>query len=193
MTISRTTATPRTTVIAHAQQILADQPIFLDTETTGLDQRAEIVEIALIAHDGTVLLDSLVKPTRRISYDATRVHNISNEMVADAPTWAELWPQVQALLSGRRVGIYNAEFDLRMIQQSHAAHKIADGSAGSRAFCIMKLYAEFYGERSGQRGNKWQSLEKAARQCGIALPNSHRAGADALLARAVLEYMAGAV
>ncbi len=161
-------------VIQRAQTILADRPLYLDTETTGLDGRAEIVEIALIDHD------------------ATRVHNISDAMVADAPTWAELWPQVQTLLAGRRVGIYNAEFDLRMIAQSHAAHKVADTAAGSNAFCIMKLYAEFFGEQGSYGDFKWQSLDKAARQCRIQLPNSHRAGADARLARAVLEAMAEA-
>ena len=180
----------RAAAIARARLILADRPLYLDTETTGLDARAEIVEIALIDHDGSVLLDSLVKPTRRIPWDATKVHHISDAMVADAPTWAELWPQVQALLNGRRVGIYNAEFDLRMIAQSHGAYKVADTAAGSNAFCIMKLYAEFFGERGGYGNFKWQSLDKAARQCGIGLPNSHRAGADALLARTVLEAMA---
>lgn len=179
-------------VIQRAQAILADRPLYLDTETTGLDKRAEIVEVALIDHDGAVLLDSLVKPTRRIPWDATRVHHINDAMVADAPTWAELWPQIQVLLNGRRVGIYNAEFDLRMIAQSHAAHKVADTNAGSNAFCIMKLYAEFFGEQGSYGDFRWQSLEKAARQCRIQLPNSHRAGADALLARAVLEAMAGA-
>jgi len=182
----------QTAVIQRAQAILADCPLYLDTETTGLDKRAEIVEIALVDHDGAVLLDSLVKPTRRIPWDATQVHHISDAMVADAPTWAELWPQIQVLLNGRRVGIYNAEFDLRMIAQSHTAHKVADTAAGSNAFCIMKLYAEFFGEQGSYGDFKWQSLEKAARQCGIDLPNSHRAGADALLARAVLEAMAGA-
>ena len=182
----------RIAATARARQILADRPLYLDTETTGLDPRAEIVEIALIDHDGTVLLDTLVKPTRRIPWDATRVHNITDAMVANAPTWAELWPQIQPLLSGRRVGIYNAEFDLRMIAQSHAAHKVADTAAGSNAFCIMKLYAEFFGERGSYGDYKWQGLDKAARQCGIDLPNSHRAGADALLTRAVLEFVAKA-
>ncbi len=177
-------------IVQRAQAILVSHPVYLDTETTGLDARAEIVEIALVDHNGSVLLDSLVKPTRRIPWDATRVHHITDEMVAGAPTWAELWPQVQAILHGRRVGIYNAEFDLRMITQSHAAHKVAETAAGSNAFCIMKLYAEFFGERGSYGDYKWQGLDKAARQCGIDLPNSHRAGADARLARAVLEYMA---
>ena len=183
--------TPRAAAIARARQILADRPLFLDTETTGLDARAEIVEIALVDHDGSVALESLVRPTRRIPRDATRVHGIDDRMVAGAPTWAELWPQVQTLLAGRRVGIYNAEFDLRMIAQSHTAHRVSDTAAGSNAFCIMKLYAEFFGERGGYGDYKWQGLDKAARQCGIGLPNSHRAGADALLARAVLEAVAG--
>ncbi len=183
-------STSRTSAIAKAERFLARQPLFLDTETTGLDPRAEIVEIALIDHDGSVLLDSLVKPTRRIPNDATRVHNISNEMVADAPTWVELWPQVQVLLAGRSVGIYNADFDLRMIQQSHAAHGVLDGVASATGFCIMKLYAEFYGEPGRNGDFRWQGLDKAARQCRIDLPNSHRAQADALLARAVLHFMA---
>lgn len=181
----------RTVAIARAQQLLADQPLFLDTETTGLDPRAEIVEIALVDHDGAVLLDSLVKSTRPIPWDATRIHRITDEMVADAPTWAELWPQVQALLTGRRVGIYNAEYDLRLIQQSHAAHRLVERTAGSNAFCIMKLYAEFFGEPGRYGDFRWQSLDKAARQCRIGLPNSHRAAADAQLARAVLLHMAG--
>lgn len=181
-----------TAAIARARQLLADRPLFLDTETTGLDPRAEIVEIALVDHDGSLVLESLIRPTRRIPRDATLVHGISNEMVADAPTWADLWPQVQALLIGRRVGIYNAEFDLRMIAQSHAAHRVIDRAAGSSAVCIMKLYAEFFGERSSYGDYRWQSLDKAARQCGIDLPNSHRAAADARLARAVLAHMARA-
>lgn len=183
---------PRAAAVARARQLLADQPIYLDTETTGLDPRAEIVEIALIDHDGAVLLDSLVKPTRPIPYEATRVHRISDGMVADAPTWAELWPQIQALLNGRRVGIYNAEFDLRMIAQSHAAYRVAERAAGSNAFCVMKLYAEFFGERSSYGDYKWQSLDRAARQCRLTLPNSHRAGDDARLTRALLLHMAEA-
>lgn len=99
---------------------------------------------------------------------------------------------MQALLNGRRVGIYNAEYDLRLIQQSHVAHRIAEKAAGSNAFCIMKLYAEFFGQRGSYGGYRWQSLDKAARQCRIRLPNSHRAAADAQLARAVLLHMTGA-
>ena len=43
----------------------------LDTETTGLDNQAEIVEISIIAQQGQVVLDTLVKPLRPIPADAT--------------------------------------------------------------------------------------------------------------------------
>ena len=52
----------RQQAILRAQQLLAQQPIYLDTETTGVRSNAEIVEICLVDHDGTVILDSLVRP-----------------------------------------------------------------------------------------------------------------------------------
>jgi DNA polymerase-3 subunit epsilon len=55
----------------------------------------------------------------------------------------------------------------------------------------MRLYAQFYGEWDPMRNSyRWQKLEDAGRQCGIAMPNSHRALEDALLAKAVLEHIA---
>ena len=112
-------------------------------------------------------------------------------MVQAAPSWAELWPAVKAALSGQSVCIFNADFDIRLIRQSHRQAGLGDQPAGMTAFCIMKLYAEFYGDWNASRGSfRWQSLEAAGRQCGLALPNAHRAEADALLARAVLLHMA---
>jgi DNA polymerase-3 subunit epsilon len=160
------------------------RPVFLDTETTGLDFRAEIVEICLIDVDECVLFDSLVKPSRPIPPDATRVNGITNEMVRFAPTWREIWLKVEETMRGRHVGIYNEEFDVRMIEQTNRIYGIPWHSRQCSTFCIMKLYARFYGR------DRWQSLQNAGRQCRISLPNSHRARADSLLARRVLQFMA---
>lgn len=180
----------RRIAIAQAQIELNKQPIYLDTETTGLKQTDQIVEICLLDHDGTVLLDSLVKPTVKIPPDATRVHHITDAMVADAPTWPELWPQLEPILAQRRSAIYNAEYDLRLLQQSHRAHGLMWSTPVS-SFCVMKLYAQFRGEwNSRSRSYRWYSLEDARRQCGLDLPNAHRACADTLLTRAVLHWLA---
>ena len=46
----------------------------LDTETTGLYDDAEIVEISIIDENGGVLLDTLVKPLKPIPAEATAIH-----------------------------------------------------------------------------------------------------------------------
>jgi hypothetical protein len=92
---------------------------------------------------------------------------------------------VEAILSERAVGIYNADFDLRMLRQTHRANGLPWRSPEMQPFCIMRLYADFRGTR------RFASLEEAGRQLGILLPNSHRARADSELARAVLRRMAG--
>jgi hypothetical protein len=58
-------------------------------------------------------------------------------------------------------------------------------------FDLLKLYAEFRGEWDAKRRSyRYQSLDSAGNQCGIILPNAHRATADTLLTRAILFYMA---
>ncbi len=167
--------------------------MFLDTETTGHDERAEIVEIYVLDHDGSVLVDTLVKPQRRIPEDVIRIHNITNELVADAPKWPEVWPSVERAIRDRAVGIYNADFDIRMMQQTHQFNWLRWDLSDDAFFCIMKLYAKFFGDWNPARQSfRWQSLENTGRQCSLSLANIHRAKDDTLLARAVLQHMADA-
>lgn len=184
--------TPRDQAILAAQKYIAAQPLYLDTETTGLSDGSEIVEIFIADQFGGALLHSLVHPLKPIPWDAERVHGISNEMVKSAPPWSEIWPQASALLEGRYIGIYNAEYDLRLIRQTNAQHRINwQPSNDTTFFCIMRLYAQFYGARDLQRGTyRYQSLDFAGRQLRIALPNTHRAADDTRLARLVLHQMA---
>jgi DNA polymerase-3 subunit epsilon len=104
-------------------------------------------------------------------------------MVGDAKSWLNVWPAVEEILTNRYVGIYNAEFDLKMIMQSHRLNGMPWRAPTSEFFCVMDLYSDFYGSK------KWQRLEAAGRQCGISLPNSHRARDDALLTRSIFIYM----
>jgi DNA polymerase III epsilon subunit-like protein len=181
----------RRAAIQIAREKLTLNPVYLDTETTGIGPYDEIVDICIVDHDGQVLLDTLVKPTFRIPTDAAAIHGISNEMVANAPEWLDVWDEVRGILEGRHVGVYNADFDTRLIDQTNQVHNIAWRFPKERAFCIMKLYATFYGAWNRRfRSYRWQKLGNAGAQCGIDIPNSHRAKDDTLLARAVLHYMA---
>lgn len=156
----------------------------MDTETTGLDPTAEIVEISIVDAEGQVLLDSLVRPVKPIPLDAALIHGITNTMVEDAPAWPTVWAAAEAILRGRYIGIYNAEFDLRMMKQSHSRYDMLWDFPSQRVFDVMKLYADLIGAA------RWQTLDAAGRQCGVPLPNAHRAQADALLLRAVFHDIA---
>lgn len=182
----------RQAAVQSARQLLSRRPIFLDTETTGLNPLDEVIELALLDADGQALFNSLLKPSRPIPVAASRVHGITDAAVAGAPTLADVAPQLLTLLAGRTIAVYNAEFDFKLLGQTAARWRAALPLEWSRWVCVMQLYSRFHGDwNPSYRSYRWQRLEAAARQCGVAGSQSHRAMDDARLARAVLRYMVG--
>ncbi len=174
-----------------AQKWIQSKPVYLDTETTGLDKSSEIVEMGIIDSDGSVLFQSFVRPAHPIPPAASAVHGISNEEVASAPSWPAVWAGLRPLLVSRNIGIYNAEFDLRLMRQSLEQYRLT-WRENLTSFDVMLLYSEYRGVYDPyRRAFKLFRLEEAGRQFGISLPNSHRASDDALLTRAVLHCLAG--
>ncbi len=172
--------------IRTAKAWLQRRPVYLDTETTGLGPDAEIVEIAIVDSDGTPLVNTLVRPQGEVPWEATQVHGLTAAHLRTAPTWPQVWPHVVRALSGRLVLIYNAEYDLRLMQQTNQRYGIPFEIPGAEFQCLMLLYGEFKGKPSPQgEGYKRWRLEQAGQALGIPLPNSHRALDDTLLARAV--------
>lgn len=174
-----------------AQSIIKQSLVYLDTETTGLDKNAEIVEIAVVDDAGQILINQLVRPSKPIPAEVTLLHGITNEMVAGAVSWPALWPTVRGHLLGRTIGIYNAEFDVRIMRQSLERYRLPWRETLS-TLDILNLYSEFRGEWDPvRRLLRRFRLEDAGKFFNIPLPNSHRAADDALLARALLRRMAG--
>ena len=186
----------REKAIEQARLIMQQDPLILDTETTGLGNNAEICEISVIDARGRTLVDQLIKPVRPIPADATDIHGITNDDVAEASNFGHVWPQLTTILLGQTVVIYNSDYDLRLLRQSGMA--VGIGSMGAlhsitrNTFCAMKLYAQYYGAWNDRRGSyRWQPLDAAVRQCGITPPpNMHRARTDSELTLKVLEHMA---
>lgn len=175
-----------------ARRWLAQNSLIIDTETTGLGDNAEIVEIAVIDCRGAVLLDTLIRPSVAIPAEATRVHGIDDSMVASAPTWAEVHDQFCRLITGRRLVAYNSEFDHRLILQTMRAAGLTLPYFSVE--CAMLAYADFWGEFDPERGrNRWQKLTGAAAQQGVECDGlAHRAKADCLLTLGVIHAMARA-
>ncbi len=161
--------------------------VILDTETTDLD--GYLVQIAIIrAHDGAVLLDTLVNPEYPISDGARAVHGISDEQLVGAPTFSQIAEDLVSLLRRRRTVIYNVGFDLAVLQREvMRKHDYGWRQAidfwrrGYRFRCAMELYAQFCGDWSEHHGNyRWQPLPGG----------DHTALGDALACREVLSWMA---
>lgn len=181
----------RTDAVEIARKLLAQKPVFMDTETTGTKELDVVIEVGIVDWDGSTLYETLVKPNRSIPMDAARVHGITDAKVAWSPNWAAVWPEVTAALKGRSLGMYNEEFDLRMLRQSCGLNGIPWQPPYAQHFCVMKLFAQYFGEWDSRKGNyKWQRLSFAGQHFNIPEPNSHRATDDALLTKLVLEKMA---
>jgi DNA polymerase III subunit epsilon len=178
-------------VIQRARQILAYDPIFIDTETTGVSTEDVVIEIGVVNLAGETLFESLFKPSIPIPPDSITIHGITEAMVADAPTWKNAWPELLMVLKDRFIGMYNADFDLRMIKQTHERYWLDWPMEDNRFFCVMKLFAAFYGQKNPRgTGYRLHKLEAAGAACRIPLPNSHRAVDDALLTAALYKYIA---
>jgi len=96
--------------------------VAIDCETTGLDARRDrIVSIAAvkIAAGLSVVdpptFDTLIDPRMPIPARATAVHGIDNAQVANAPTIAEAYDEIQTALAGCVVVGHYVSFDLAML------------------------------------------------------------------------------
>jgi DNA polymerase-3 subunit epsilon len=96
----------------------------LDTETTDLD--GEIIEIAIITMQSTVLLDTLVHPLGEISPEAQAVHGLTCVDLQAAPTFVHVYEQVSALLAQATcIVAYNAGFDLAALHRTCMQYGLA--------------------------------------------------------------------
>lgn len=167
--------------------------LVLDTETTGLDNKAEILQIGIVTLNGDELFNSLVQPAKARRWsEAMQIHGISWRDVKDAPTIGQLADDLRCILDGRLVAIYNASFDTRMLHQSIRV----DGATNQYQWlldqdweweCVMEAYAEYWGERNRRYGGyRWQSLTKACQQQDLRVSNAHNALGDAKLTAALI-------
>ncbi|WP_081298342.1 3'-5' exonuclease [Gilliamella sp. Occ4-3] len=143
-------------------KLITDNTLILDTETTGLDEKAEIIEVSIIDLKGNVLLDTLIKPKRKIPADAINIHGITNEMVKDAPLWEDIYKEFRKIVkSADLVFIYNERYDKRLIMQTCRLSKVP--SPTFKSACVMKLMAQWNGEQKRNGEYLFKSLDFIAR------------------------------
>lgn len=145
--------------------------VFLDTETTGL-YNADAIEISVISlnHTGekSYLFNSKIKTQKEITKEAFNVHNISIEDLKTAPNFKEVYDDLKEVLKNKIVIIYNKGFDLNIL--NNMCFDIGKEAIlnSEDCFCLMELYAVWYGEFNSYFGSyKWQKLTSAfSNLCG---------------------------
>lgn len=179
----------------ECQRLLHLEPLFLECKASRMGAEGEVVELALIGSDGSLLLDELVCPKRDIDPQMSKEHGITNQIAQYAQPWGEVWMQAKKLISGRMLGVYDLEKQLSWMRQSHTTGYLRWDADPAKFFCIQKLHAEYQHEweRSTNNYRRFR-LEEAAELVG--LPSDpqamhRRALEDARLARAILLVMAG--
>jgi DNA polymerase III epsilon subunit-like protein len=134
----------------------------IDLETTGLEpHRDRVVEVAVVRFrgDGTISDEycTLINPQRRMG--GGDIHQLTGRDVADAPLFAEVWPDILRVLSGAVALAHKIAFEngflaaeaARLAQASPAFPGVcsldtARAQLQGKSFKLISLHKTFTGE-----------------------------------------------
>ncbi|RMG60110.1 MAG: 3'-5' exonuclease [Deltaproteobacteria bacterium] len=159
--------------------------VAIDTETTGYSpfRGDRVVEIAALRFlRGNVIdrFSTLVNPLRPIPPSVTAIHGITDEMVREAPTFADIYDDLVSFLGDDVLVFHNAPFDLSFLR--FECSLIGRRWVNNIVVCTLKLARM----RRPGRSNKLQDL---CELLGVGSP-CHRAERDAHAAGRILLSLA---
>lgn len=172
----------------YAANWLTEGCYVLDTETTGLGNNDQIIEIAVCDASGRVCYEQRISPSVPINPKAEEIHAISLDDLAGCPKWPEIVNDLKALLTGQTVVTYNSDFDLDMLRNTSQAFQTDDAWLNTLNIrCAMELSVQAFGA-TNRYGTI--SLANAAEAAGVSWPGeAHSAKVDALVTLGVLRTL----
>lgn len=155
--------------------------VILDIETTGGSHLYDrITEIALVRIQNGEVVDtwqSLINPERPIPITITYLTGITDEMVKDAPTFAEIAPILYQYLEGVPLAAHNVRFDYGFLK---AEYQRINATLMLKTLCTVKLSRRMFPDHRGH------GLDAIMQRHGLTTNARHRAMGDVIL---VLEYL----
>ena len=150
--------------------------IVLDVETTGLDvykeRMIEFAAVKLVGNKITDTFETLINPEQPIRYSSYLIHNISQEMVEDAPKLPEIMPKILDFIGEYPIVGHNVIFDYSFINQ---ASKIVYGKEiTNRTIDSQALFREVFPDEPSH------GLEALMNRMGVEYSTRHRAMADTI-------------
>lgn len=158
----------------------------VDVETTGVGPRNQdrITEIAVVIVQGErieTVFDTLVNPERPIAPIATALTNITNDMVKDAPTFAEVADEVLRVLAGRVFVAHNARFDWGLV--AGELRRTRGFELAGPQVCTVRMSRRLVADLESY------ALGSMAHHFGLENPARHRAAGDALVTARLLHRL----
>jgi DNA polymerase-3 subunit epsilon len=148
--------------------------VFLDLETTGATASVDrITEIGLIEVERGRFVgewSTLINPQTRIPPFIEALTGISNDMVALAPTFAEVARELKARLDGKLLIAHNARFDYGFLKNEFQR---VDITYRSDVVCTVKLSRKLF------PGHARHNLDSLMERHGVTCSARHRALGDA--------------
>ncbi len=156
---------------------------FFDLETTGIDvAKDRIVEISIFKVFPNGNKESktwLVNPTIPIPAFATAVHGITNEKVANEPTFKELASQVHAMIKDSDLAGFNSDrFDIPLLAEELLRSEV-DFDMKNRVSVDVQTIFHKKEERTLSAAYKFY--------CNQSLENAHSAEADTMATYEILK------
>lgn len=147
---------------------------FFDLETTGTDiSKDRIVEIAILKlhPDGTQeKMEERINPEMQIPAEVSAVHGITNEMVANAPTFKEQSPKIYSFLKGCDLAGFNSDrFDIPLLVEELLRAEVAFDFKNIKTIDVQTIFHKM----------EARTLVAALKfYCNEELTNAHSAHAD---------------
>lgn len=155
----------------------------VDIETTGgMVKRDRMTEIAIVLSNGQEIIgeyESLINPGISIPPFITKITGITDEMVADAPTFPEVARQIVEWTDGHIFVAHNVRFDYGFIRQAFAELGFP---YNRRRMCTVQMSKRLLGLPSN-------SLESLIKYYQIDVSRRHRALDDARATAVVLHNL----
>lgn len=153
---------------------LLDRPLaFIDLETTGATAtRDRVTEVAVITWDGieASTWSQLLNPEARIPPFIESLTGISNEMVEDAPRFAEIAEDLAARLAGHIFIAHNVRFDYAFLKNEF---RLAGIDFRAPVLCTVKYSRALFPQYPKH------NLDSLIARHGLSVGSRHRALADA--------------
>lgn len=150
--------------------------IVLDTETTGLDYtRERIIEFAAVRLENGKIkgeFQTLINPKQHIRKSSMAIHGISEEMVQDAPTEAEILPQILDFIGDYPIVAHNAIFDYSFLNE--ACIRNYDKELTNARIDTQQMFKEVFPDLPSH------GLEALTKKFNVEFTKHHRAMADTM-------------